>query len=314
MEEPQGPEAYIPTAPPAGIEDEWPPATREIALEQAREMRLEEDGLPVDDATLERVVHDVMNHPDWPLPGAFLTAEELADDELLEEDEEYFRRIKDYLRRYPDIDGSIWMGWRDGHRIVYVGLVGDAESHKAALSQLGGDRLAFVRVPRPVHDLEALQSRISDDVRRLDAEGFRVLSSMPDPQRGVVRVDLVGHAVAAAQQHLAARYGDAVAVEWHGPSLWREVSHPFGSWTSEGRLLRLCFGLERGGRPGSARVTDETSERIVIALSCLQQHDVSFGGFKRHHADLELREPVGDRAVIDASAGVPRPPLAQLRS
>jgi hypothetical protein len=30
--------------------------------------------------------------------------------------------------------------------------------------------------------------------------------------------------------------------------------------------------------------------------------------------DLELRAPVGSRAVIDASAGVIRPSLAQLRS
>jgi hypothetical protein len=47
--------------------------------------------------------------------------------------------------------------------------------------------------------------------------------------------------------------------------------------------------------------------RIVIALSCLQPvgSTTLIGGFQPEHADLELREPVGTRAVIDASAGVP---------
>lgn len=313
MEEPQRPEAYVPPAPHAGVEDDWPPATREIAIAQAREMRLEEGGLPVDDATLERVADAVMD-PDWPLPDVFLTAEELADDERLEEDEEFFAGVKEYLHRHPRIDGGVWMGWRDGRRMLCVGLVGDADSHKAALSRLGGDRVAFEPVPRTVRELDALQDRISADVRKLDAEGFRLLSSMPDPQRGVVRVDLVGgDDAAAAQRHLAARYGEAVAVAWHGPSRYREVPHPFGSWTSEGRLLRVFFGFDRGERRGSARVIEESGERIVIALSCLRPVGTVFADPGRHHADVELREPVGDRVVIDTSAGVPRPSLAELR-
>ena len=64
------------------------------------------------------------------------------------------------------------------------------------------------------------------------------------------------------------------------------------------------------------RVAQETDERVVIALSRLEPVGLKtlIAGYQRHQADLELRAPVGDRAVIDASAGVVRPALAQPRS
>jgi hypothetical protein len=309
-------EAYVPAAPKVDREDDWPPATREIAIEQAREMRLEEGELAVDDATLERVADAVMD-PDWPLPDVFLTAEELDELDRLEEDEDLSMAVKEYLRRHPQIDGGVREGWRDGRRLLFVALVGDAEAHKAPLTQLGGDRIAFEQAPRPLPELHALQDRIFDDADELRAEGFDLLLAYSDPERGVVRVELAAAGgAAAAERHFAERYGDAVAVQWRGPSRDREVPHPFGSWTSEGRLLRVFFGLDNNGQKrGSACVTEEGGDRIVIELTCLQPIGprTLIGGFRRHHADVELREPVGDRAVIDASAGVPRPSLPQLR-
>jgi hypothetical protein len=306
-------EAYVPAAPKVEGEDDWPPATREIAIEQAREMRLEEGGLPVDDATLERVADAVMD-PDWPVPDVFLTAEELEELDRLEEDEDLSLAVKEYLRRHPEIDGGVREGWRDGRRLLFIALVGDAEAHKAPLTQLGGDRIAFEQAPRPEPELYALQDRIADDAEKLRAEGFDLVSGHSDPARGVVRVQLAAaRGAAAAERHFAERYGDAVAVHWLGPSRYREIPHPFGSWTSEGRLLRVFFGFVRGERRGSARLEEENGDRIVIALSCLQPYGLAIGEFQQHHAEVELREPVGDRAVIDASAGVPRPSLAQLR-
>jgi hypothetical protein len=78
----------------------------------------------------------------------------------------------------------------------------------------------------------------------------------------------------------------------------------------------VFFGLDRNGQQrGEARVVQESGARIVIALTRLQPVGITtlIGGFERQHADLELREPVGERAVIDASEGVIRPSLAQLR-
>jgi hypothetical protein len=225
--------------------------------------------------------------------------------------------VDEYLRRHPEIDGVTRLGWRDGRRMLFVGLVGDAEAHETPLLEIGAGRVALERVPRTVRELEALADRIVDDRTVLRAAGFELMEIGSDPQRGVVHVELVGgRNAASARDHLARRYGDAVAVEWLGPSEYCEVAHPFGSWTSEGRLIRVFFGLDRNGQQrGEARVVKESGARIVIALTCLQLVGITtlVGGFQRHHADLELRAPVGERAVIDASEGVIRPSLAQLR-
>jgi hypothetical protein len=336
------PEAYVPPELDAEGEDDWPPAIREIAIEQARHMRLEEGGLPIDDATLARVADAVMD-PDYPVPGAYFTPEELADDERVEEarsvpwgvvvdaaqelavqdrvnqrDDDLFRAVDDYLRGHPEINGGSRLGWRDGRRTLFVGLVGDAEAHKAPLLEFGGGQVVFERVPRTVIELEAVRERLRAGWKLLEAAGFQPLVTTTDRARGVVDVDLVGGSdAAAAESYFASQYGDAVAVRWLGPSRHREVLHPFGSWTSQGRVIRVFFGLDHNGqRPGNARVEQQSSERIVIALSCLQPLGVTtlIGGFQPQYADLELREPVGGRAVIDASAGVPRPSLAELRN
>ena len=335
-----GPEAYVPSELEADGEDDWPPARREIAIEQARQTRLEEGGLPVDDATLERVADAVMD-PQYPVPGLYLTAEELADDERVEEagsvpwgtlvyqgaqepaddhvaegERDPFGAVDRYLREHPEINGGTRLGWRDGARTLIIGLVGDAEPHKVPLSRIGGERVMFEQLPRTVPELDALADRIIDDGTALQAAGFDLLEIGPDLQRGAVRVELVGgRGAAAARDYFAERYGDAVAVEWIGPSRYRELPHPFGSWTSEGRRIRVFFGLDHNGQQrGAARVAEESGERIVIALTRLQPvgYTTAIGGFQRRHADLQLREPVGERAVIDASEGVIRPSLAQL--
>jgi len=80
---------------------------------------------------------------------------------------------------------------------------------------------------------------------------------------GAVIIELVGRpGAAAAEEYFAGRYGDAVVVCWRGPSALRETPHPFGSWTSDGRVIRVFFGLDhngpaarRGARSGRQRRT-----------------------------------------------------------
>ena len=236
-----GPEAYVPAEPD---EEDWPPPGREAVIEQARRARSEEAGLAVDDATLERVADAVMD-PAYPARGSFFTAEECAELEGSAGLNERIAAIETYLRRHPDIHGGLWVGWRDGRRTVYVGIAGDAEPHRAALSELGGDRIALEAAPRTLGELDALRDRIDADRPALRVAGFEVAGLGVDPQRGVVDVQVIGgRDAAAAEQELAARYGEAAAVEWLGPSSFREVPHPFGSWTSEGRLVRVFFGLD----------------------------------------------------------------------
>ena len=308
------PEAYVPPKPHVGVEDGWPPASRAIAIERARRARLEEGGLPVDDAILERVADTVMD-PHYRLPGLYYTPEEI-DDEV---GDDVRATVDAYLNRHPEIDGGVRVGWRDGRRTLFVGIVGEPGAHRAALTRIGGERVVLEPSgPRTVGELEALVDRMLTDLPELDAAGFQFAGAWGDPARGVVEVEIIGGSdEAAAREYLAARYGDAVAVEWLGPHSHREVPHPFGSWVAEGRRIRVFFGLDHNGqRRGEARVAQETDERVVIALSRLQPVGLTtlIGGFRPQHADLDLREPVGERVVIDASAGVVRPSLAELRS
>jgi hypothetical protein len=122
----------------------------------------------------------------------------------------------------------------------------------------------------------------------------------------------------AAAEAFAGRYGDAVSVRWLGPRRVVEGLRPFGSWTTCGWWLRVFYALDPNGEePGEARVAEESDERIVIALSSFEPARLittRTGGFQPRQADVELCEPVGARVVIDASAGVARPSLADLRS
>jgi hypothetical protein len=149
----------------------------------------------------------------------------------------------------------------------------------------------------------------------LAAAGLEFWSISPHPERGVVHVLVAGgRDERAAAGFFAARYGPAVEVWWWGPTWLREVPHPFASWTSEGRRIRVFFGIDHNGQQrGNARVAEEAADRVVIELTRLQPPGGTVdGGYQPLDADLELRDPVGDRAVIDASAEVARPSLRQL--
>jgi hypothetical protein len=87
----------------------------------------------------------------------------------------------------------------------------------------------------------------------------------------VVKVQLIGAAdEAPATVLLGARYGDAVAVDWLGSQPHREVPHPFGSWMSEGRQIRVFFGLDHtvssaAMREWRRRPTSEWSSRSAAS-------------------------------------------------
>src|SRR3954447_3106161 len=327
-------EAYIPSDADPDRERYWPPASRAMAIEWAREQRLRERALAVDDATLGRVGDAIMNElarpqgrrvrRSGPPPGLYYTPEEREDDRRWMSSrggvpDGFYEAVEEYLERHPEIDGGIDHGWRDGRRVVFVGIVGDAQPHRAALARIGGDRVVFERRPRTVSELQAIENRIHADEAELMAAGLRLEGVFFPPMGGsVVYVGVIGGSdERAVAEFFAERYGEGGAVSWLGPSSHREVPHAFGSWTSEGRRIRVFFALDFNGQlPGKARVTQESDEQIVIGLSRLEPvgFKTAIGGFGTHQADVGLREPVGDRAVIDASAGVARPSVAQLRS
>jgi hypothetical protein len=330
------PEAYVPpTRPPWRGDWWWPPASRAMAIEWARKVRLSVRGLAVDDATLERVADAVMDEladpqgrrlrPGRPPPGLCYTAEERQDVIL----DSVHDAVKEYVDRHSEVDGGsaevvgrVDVGWRDGRWTLFVGVAGDPHPHRAALTRIAGERVVVESRPPPDTDaeLDAIEDRIRADDPQLPTANLSVVEVRRNPWHGVVEVQVVGDrdAVDGAAEFFAARYGDTVAVRWLGPYRFLEVLHPFASWTSDGRRVRVFSAHgPNGEQPGTARVKQETDDQVVVALSRrepVQNFRTAMGGLVPFHADVELREPVGARAVIDASVGVVRPSLAQLRS
>jgi Bacterial RNA polymerase, alpha chain C terminal domain len=327
-------EAYIPPDADPSRDRYWPPADRAMAIEWAREHRLRE-GLELDDAPLERVADAVMEKLAGPQGRRlrrqgraphrlYYTPEERDDDRRWQESRGgvphgLYDAVKKYLDRHPEINGGVDHGWHDGRRVLFVGIVGDAQPHRAALNRIGGDRVVLERRPHRVSELSAIEDRIRADEPELTAAGLRLEYVWFGREGGgVVYVGVIGGSdERAIAEFFAARYGEAVVAVWLGPNSHKEVAHAFGSWTAEGRRIRVFYGLDFNGQlHGQARVEQETDGQIVIALSRLEPVGAKtlIGGFSKHQADVELREPAGDRAVIDASAGVARPSVVQLRS
>lgn len=89
-----------------------------------------------------------------------------------------------------------------------------------------------------------------------------------------------------------------------------------GGLALDDRTLALFFGLDRNGQElDGAEILAETSDRVIVAITRLEPVGIQtlIGGFRAQHVDLRLTEPIGDRAVIDASTGQRRPSVTELR-
>jgi hypothetical protein len=306
------PAAYVPgwTDPDTADDEEGETRDRATIIRDARAERLEE-GLPVDDATLERVA-DAVASPDYPLPGLHLTFEEAADD--VPEDVE--RAVDAFLDARPEMDGGQRLGWRDGERTLFVGLVGTDEEIADAVRRLPRRRVVVERRRTPRQALIDLADRIADDHDALSKAGFELAWTGPDTTDDRVEIAVTGGKDAAtAERFLTERYGAGLHVVWLGPSTHKEVARPFGSYRSTGTTLRIYYALDPNGElEGNARLVTETREAVVVETTVLEPVGVRtlIGGFLARHVDLDLRGPLGDRRVVDHASGEPRPSVDDL--
>jgi hypothetical protein len=299
------PEAYVPAdavREPSPVRE---PSTRAEVVAAAREQRLDE-GLAVDEATLEQVV-DAVLAPDYPAPGLYFTLEELRD----RVPEATRDRVHTYLDEHPDVDGGIRSGWRDGRRVLVVGIAGSPDDVERAAAALADDRVVVERRGRSVLELEALSERLDEDRDELGRLGLRPVVWGPVPEAGVVEAEVIGGPdPATVQRRFAERYGSDVRVVWLGPSRHREVACSFGSYAAEGTSLRVFLGIDLNGEePGPARVVRQDEHEVVVAASRLVPIGPAtlLGGWQGVHADVALDRPLGDRAVVDHTTGARRP-------
>lgn len=168
-------------------------------------------GLPVDDAVIARLLDD------WRL-GL----------DVYETDEEAARiaphaaavdaampRLRAYADAHPESFAGAWREHEDGAPYVCIAFTGDLRAHRDALET---DRVRVRPASRTAAELETIADAIEPDT--LEPVGAQVNSVGIDVQAGVVCVGADGPDEAAARALLAARYGDAVRLEWNvGPAI-----------------------------------------------------------------------------------------------
>lgn len=300
---------------PGGVE-EWhrevdeAPLDRAGVITAARAQRSEKDGLPVDDETLEHVADEVMA-PGYLLPGLYLTAEEARDDVPDE-----IRVVADeYLGRHPGLSGGTRLGWRNGRRALFVRVVSDVEHHRRVLAALS-DRVVVEAALHSEAELEGIVECIERDRDDLLAAGIDLTSWGANPNDGIVEVDIVAADADRAQRTLTSRYGPLVCVVEWSPAWRAEKPRAFGSWSAEGRMLEVFYGVGHNGEaPERCEVIDGDDEIVitVIITDMIAGIQTLVGGYRRLSAQVQLAAPLGSRRVIDGSCGEPRPSVAQLR-
>ncbi len=198
--------------------------------------------------------------------------------------------------------------WLDGRRVVEISVKGGVEEWRELLEgELRSDRLLVRAARYSDRELLALQDRITGDVEDLLAHGVE-LASWGSGDDGV-RVEYFAVDRERARELLVERYGPVVKPEWLGPSSLGETRQAFGSWVQDGLELTVFYPLHHNGaRPGSCTV-EELEHRMIVTLTILEPmgFQTLIGGFRPSSATVRLREPVGEREVIDGAHDLPRP-------
>lgn len=263
-----------------------------------------EVGLAVDDESLRRALA-YSSRDDYPLPGIYYTPEELADSESVD------HRLADHAEAVAveagaDVGVVSW-GWVDGRRVVFVPVKRDVRRYQEILRREVGDRVIVTSAEYSESELRALCDRIGQERPELEALGIELSSwGIGD---GFVDLDYFAKDRLAAERTLRNRLPSSVHLHWCGPALVAEVPQTFGSWLEEDGDLIVFYPLDINGDQPGACAAEEQPDRIVVTLTVLASQGVktSAAGYKPSHARVTLVTPVGDRTVIDAAAGEPRP-------
>jgi hypothetical protein len=162
------------------------------------------------------------------------------------------------------------------------------------------------------------KTAFSADREALRALGIGMPGISPNPSAGVVELWIVAADEEQAQRTLNERYGPAVRVSSCTPSWTAEASRAFGSWATEGNVLVVFYPLDNNGeepeRCELVELEDSVLVTVIIREPAVGVASTLVGGYRAMRGEVELRQPLGARAVIDASCGETRRSLAQLRA
>jgi hypothetical protein len=262
-------------------------------------------GLPDDDLSVRLAIEN-SQRPDYPWPGPLYTSAEEA--ELANVDRGLVDQAEKPVEDDPGVLGSVGWCWREGRRGVHVAVTRDVEHYRRLLTDaLGADRVVVTSAQFSHRELDALQTRIGEDVSALDQLGVDVDCIAGDDD--AVVLEYFASDADGSARHLRERYGLAVRPVWLGPARMVEKPQLFGSWVIAGTRLTVLYPLMRNRCLAGHCSVEEHPDRVIVFLTALVSQGSAplSDSFEPSSATVQLSAPLGDRRVIDAANGEPRP-------
>ncbi|HEX6867225.1 MAG TPA: hypothetical protein VF119_00395, partial [Candidatus Limnocylindrales bacterium] len=200
------------------------PAPAPIGQEEAREIEAaiafrQAFGLRFDEGWVRAVAADPSAVLDWGVPLLPWEAAEIEDRPTGED--AITTEVRAYLDAHRDVSGGLYIDQAHGG-IVTMLVTDDPESHRAPLrTEIGTDAPVVIRQVRWTEaELDALQARLSEDMRFYDTIPARFISSATDIIGNIVVLD-----VSSAAPDVGQRIADRVGAE---PGQLRVVSDGTG--------------------------------------------------------------------------------------
>jgi hypothetical protein len=261
------------------------------------------EGLPVTDELLSRILGEQRGSP-RDRSGIFTVAER----QDIGGDNERVAQARAVLADAEDVLGGLEVCWHNGVRAVRVLLTGEHERYRQLLSRvISPDRVVIDSVTLTDPELRDRMEQVMAQAAALADQGiFLTRHSV-----GVdgLAIDYLAAHQQRAQRVLEDRFGEFATIRYRGASNHTFRPSPFGSWLADADKLHVFYGLPQNGeRPGSCQAF-ETERAVIVSLTILDWRGAKtlIGGFVPLHATVMLREPLGDRTVIDDSENRSRP-------
>lgn len=267
-----------------------------------------EDGLPADEATVAWFLAEFRagRHE-----GGMWETE--AEATVRRRDDERIRRAWDaidpYLEGIPDVLAGRWRGRGRGRGLgVHVALTTDLDRHCATmLRRLPEPELLHVhRAEHSLAELHAIQDEITDDETLAEA-GIEWRGCGTDEIGNRVTLEAIAPDREAAARVVAERYGSAVELDYLGPDATVVEPQPWQLYSLEGLALTVHYHTNATYEPAGARLVETDDEVRVTVLERVPVGSVKLPGATRQET-VTLREPLGERPVVDGHAGRTRRP------
>jgi hypothetical protein len=260
-------------------------------------------GLTVDEEILSQIMAE--GYAADPGRARIYTASEQED---IYGDNERLDRARAVLSNAEDVLGGLQVCWTSGRRGIRVQLTGERAHYRRLLSEvIDPARLVIDTATLTETELARRGEEVRAHSEQLAADGI-ILTRSGSGAEGFV-IEYLAADFERADRVLHDRFGDFATIRYRGASNHTFRVLPFGSWLAEDDRLHVFYGLPRNGeRPGGCQAF-ETESVVVVSLTVKDWRGAKtlVGGFIASHATVQLREPLGDRSVIDDADNRARP-------